>query len=135
MSTQTVTQTGSPTHPQLVAFDLDYTLWDLWIGTHITGPLRCHEDNVNEVLDKYGEKISFYKDVSKILQYLRTGSNSKENIIIAACSRTHASDLARECLRLLLVPPSAEGSTPTPAIEFFDELEIYTGTTLQDKAF
>ena len=56
-----------------------YTLWDLWIDTHVTGkyydsmscqrhrtalnmtlsihrlgPLRRHEDNVNEVLDKYG---------------------------------------------------------------------------------
>jgi len=130
---------SSESYPQLVAFDIDYTLWDLWIDTHITGPLRRHEDNVNEVLDKYGEKISFYKDVSKILQSLRLRSRSNSTdieeqttVIIAACSRTHAPDLARECLRLLLVPLSSnEGSTPTPAIEFFDELEIYPGSKIK----
>jgi hypothetical protein len=83
------------------------------------GPLRRHEDNVNEVLDKYessspfhvliillpcdryGEKISFYKDVSKIFQNLRLQSRSpsmssnstEQNVIIAACSRTDAPNL------------------------------------------
>ncbi|KAF8812858.1 magnesium-dependent phosphatase-1 [Phlegmacium glaucopus] len=129
-------------HPQLVAFDLDYTLWDLWIDTHITGPLRRHEENVNEVLDKYGKTISFYEDVSTILQNLRlrsrspvVDSNSKDiedqNIIIAACSRTDTPNLARECLRLLLVPTSVEESPPRPAIDLFDELEIYPGSKIK----
>lgn len=39
---------------------------------------------------------------------------------------------ADQCLRLLLVPPPKEqaSATPKPAIEFFDELEIYPGMSL-----
>ncbi|KAF8151504.1 magnesium-dependent phosphatase-1 [Crassisporium funariophilum] len=123
--------------PQLVAFDLDYTLWDLWIDTHVTGPLRRHKDTVNEVLDKYGDKISFYKDVPDILHGLRSQkavseNNEDQTVIIAACSRTHAPDLAKQCLRLLLVPNVADKtSPPTPAIDFFDEMEIYPGSKIK----
>jgi magnesium-dependent phosphatase 1 len=41
---------------------------------------------------------------------------------------------ANQCLRLLLVPPPKEqaSATPKPAIEFFDELEIYPGMRLCD---
>lgn len=126
-------------YPQLVAFDLDYTLWDLWIDTHVTGPLRRDKENVNEVLDRYNEKISFYKDVPAILHRLRRVGNL--NIVdrggavtIVACSRTHAPTLARKCLSLLLVAPESKigdaiGGT-RPATEFFDELEIYPGSKI-----
>ncbi|KAF9032409.1 magnesium-dependent phosphatase-1 [Panaeolus papilionaceus] len=135
---------GEPTdslerYPQLVAFDLDYTLWDLWIDTHVTGPLRRKGDALNEVVDKYNQPISFYKDVPGILHGIRARSNLKledgpdTTVIIAACSRTHAPNLANQCLRLLLVPPSAEHGVheAQPAIEFFDELEIYPGSKLK----
>ncbi|PPQ84485.1 hypothetical protein CVT26_003517 [Gymnopilus dilepis] len=146
-------------HPQLVAFDLDYTLWDLWIDTHVTGqakhpllpvlatlnrllgPLKRNGKAINEVLDKYGERISFYNDVPEILHGLSSRSLPVEGeaggetrrVTIAACSRTHAPDLAKQCLRLLLVPPSADGLSPEPkpAIEFFDELEIYPGSKIK----
>ncbi|KIM43958.1 hypothetical protein M413DRAFT_443026 [Hebeloma cylindrosporum] len=122
-------------HPQLVAFDLDYTLWDLWIDTHVTGPLRRNGNTVNEVLDKHGETIAFYDDVPRILHGIRGRSRTIDDddddedrkVIVAACSRTHAPDLADQCLRLLLVPPKHEDLTSEPkaAIHFFDELEIY----------
>ncbi|PPR04303.1 hypothetical protein CVT24_013376 [Panaeolus cyanescens] len=130
---------SSERYPQLIAFDLDYTLWDLWIDTHVTGPLRRKGDALNEVVDKYNQPISFYKDVPGILHGIRARSNLKleggpdTSVIIAACSRTHAPNLANQCLRLLLVPPSSESGEEEvkPAIEFFDELEIYPGSKLK----
>ncbi|KAJ3834278.1 magnesium-dependent phosphatase-1 [Lentinula raphanica] len=115
--------------PKLVVFDLDYTLWDLWIDTHVTGPLHRDKNNVNEVLDKYNRPISFYEHVPQILHRLRTA-----DVTIAAASRTSAPTLARSALNLLLVPPmndmkgSKEG--PAKAIDFFDQLEIYPGSKL-----
>ncbi|KAI0073977.1 magnesium-dependent phosphatase-1 [Panus rudis PR-1116 ss-1] len=113
--------------PKLVAFDLDYTLWDLWIDTHVTPPLKRDGNALNSVKDKYGEEISFYRDVPEILHRLRNAG-----VIIAACSRTSAPTLARRALSLLLVPPPAghKGESPTPAIKFFDQQEIYPGSKI-----
>ncbi|KAF9267016.1 magnesium-dependent phosphatase-1 [Marasmius fiardii PR-910] len=112
--------------PKLVVFDLDYTLWDLWIDTHVTGPLRREKNTHNEVLDKYGETVSFYKHVPGILHRLR-----KEGVKIAVASRTSASALARQALQLLLVPPpSKSDERAEKAIDFFDQSEIYPGSKL-----
>jgi len=111
--------------PQLVAFDLDYTLWDLWIDTHVTGPLRRDKDTQNEVLDRHGEVIKFYRDVPEVLHRLR-----EANVAIAACSRTHAPNLARQALGLLLVPPTNEGDKPLAAVKFFDHQEIFPGSKM-----
>ncbi|KAJ4465080.1 magnesium-dependent phosphatase-1 [Lentinula aciculospora] len=112
--------------PKLVAFDLDYTLWDLWIDTHVAGPLHRNKNIVNEVLDKYNQSISFYKHVPQILHRLRTAG-----VIIAAASRTSAPTLARSALTLLLVPPMKGSEDGTiKAVEFFDQLEIYPGSKL-----
>lgn len=56
-------------------------------------------------------------------------------VTIVACSRTHAPTLARKCLSLLLVAPDSKsgyaiGGVTRPAIEFFDELEIYPGSKI-----
>ncbi|KAF5348307.1 hypothetical protein D9756_010538 [Leucocoprinus leucothites] len=126
-------------YPKLVAFDLDYTLWDLWIDTHVRGPLHRNGSKVNEVLDRNNDSISFYKDVPSILHELRSAG-----VCIAACSRTSAPDLAYQALRLLLIPPPPSSSNlkangkasskskeeVTPAIEFFNQLEIYPGSKL-----
>ncbi|KAJ3834840.1 magnesium-dependent phosphatase-1 [Lentinula raphanica] len=109
--------------PNLVVFDLDYTLWDLWIDTHVTD-----KNNVNEVLDKYNRPISFYEHIPQILHRLRTAG-----VTFAAASRTSAPTLARSALNLLLVPPMDDSGSkegPVKAIEFFDQLEIYPGSKL-----
>ncbi|KAF9467506.1 magnesium-dependent phosphatase-1 [Collybia nuda] len=113
--------------PKLVAFDLDYTLWDLWIDTHVTGPFHRNKNTANEVLDKYNEPIKFYKDVPQILNRLR---GTQGQVKVAACSRTDAPRLARQALGLLLVPPETKDGELRPAIDFFDHLEIYPGSKL-----
>ncbi|KAJ7752422.1 magnesium-dependent phosphatase-1 [Mycena maculata] len=107
--------------PKLIAFDLDYTLWDLWIDTHVTGPLRRSGD---EVVDAHNVLVEFYSDVPDILRRLRD-----QDVTLAACSRTHAPDLARQALQLLLIP-GKEAEPPQPAIELFDDLQIYPGSKL-----
>ncbi|KAJ7276602.1 magnesium-dependent phosphatase-1 [Mycena rebaudengoi] len=114
--------------PQLIAFDLDYTLWGFWIETH-TGPLQRFGQD--EVVDAHGAPIEFYPDVPALLRRLH-----EQGVIVAACSRTHTTDLAREALTLLLVPAkdgddsTAEPTQPQPAIELFSNLQIYPGSKL-----
>jgi len=111
--------------PKLIAFDLDYTLWDLWIDTHVSGPLRRDGNKLNLVLDRYGNEICFYKDVPQILHKVRD-----EGVFVAVCSRTHAPSLARQALSLLLVPAKVgdEDGTPIAAEKLFDQMEIYPGS-------
>ncbi|KAJ6522778.1 hypothetical protein DFH09DRAFT_200616, partial [Mycena vulgaris] len=45
-----------------------YTLWDLWVDTHLTGPLYCSGD---AVVDADGTPVEFYSDVPGILRRLR----------------------------------------------------------------
>ncbi|KAI6010992.1 magnesium-dependent phosphatase-1 [Pisolithus microcarpus] len=134
--------------PKLIAFDLDYTLWDFWIDFHITPPIlqdratgTVYDSSTSDIY--YGRRnspniIEFYRDVPGILRNLR-----RESVTVAACSRTPAPKLAMEALRLMRIPngidtdalPSTacNGSndapnwttTTTPAINFFDQLEIY----------
>ncbi|OBZ73221.1 putative magnesium-dependent phosphatase P8B7.31 [Grifola frondosa] len=114
--------------PKLIALDLDYTLWDLWIDTHVSPPLRREGDALNEIRDKHNHNISFYHHVPEIFHRLR-----EAGVIIAACSRTSAPSLARQALSLLLVPAPAgnKHAPPTPALEFFDQLEIYPGSKIK----
>ncbi|KAI0268442.1 magnesium-dependent phosphatase-1 [Russula aff. rugulosa BPL654] len=107
--------------PKLIAFDLDYTLWPLWIDTLVGSSLKRDGDTLNEVHDSFGDKVSFYRDVPQILHRLRS-----TGVVIAACSRTRATALSS----LLLMPPKAgdDKSPIMPAVTFFDQLEIYPGT-------
>ncbi|KIY49628.1 magnesium-dependent phosphatase-1 [Fistulina hepatica ATCC 64428] len=111
--------------PKLVAFDLDYTLWPLWIDTH-TGPLHSDKDHPQRVLDKYDAPVEFYKHVSYILYHLRDAG-----VIIAAASRTCAPRLARQALTLITIKPDPGTSSKTSrAIDLFDRLEIYPGSKM-----
>lgn len=38
--------------PALAAFDLDYTLWPLWVDTHVDGPLKRKGEQFNKVVDR-----------------------------------------------------------------------------------
>ncbi|GAA5976520.1 hypothetical protein JCM5350_001717 [Sporobolomyces pararoseus] len=124
--------------PQMVVFDLDYTLWDLWVDTHVTPPLkRKGKDDVNQIYDKYGQQMCFYPEVPGILMDLH-----KSKIHIAAASRTHAPKAARQALTELLIPGSIDsddllkaGKAKTEqdlvsSINLFDSMEIYPGSKI-----
>lgn len=60
-----------PRWPRLVVFDLDYTLWPLWVDTHVDPPLK-RAKRINQVVDRYvlhalmlsgGQRLSFYDPV------------------------------------------------------------------------
>jgi len=109
--------------PRMMVFDLDYTLWPLWVDTHVRGPLRGSADGLT-VQDRSGEAYGFYNEVAGILTAIKA-----HDIELGAASRTSAPDLARSMLGLLRVPQhSQDGEDGAPkAVSLFDHLEIYPG--------
>lgn len=80
--------------PKLIVFDLDYTLWPLWVDTHVCPPLQKTEDGT--VRDRLGTKITLYKDVISVLEAV-----TAEGIKLAAASRTGAIEIAENLLDIL----------------------------------
>lgn len=130
--------------PKLVAFDLDYTCWPLWVDTHVDPPLRRKNDAINKVVDVSGTPLSMYPHVPSILFYLQ-----RKGVVVAAASRTCAPSVARQALNGLVLlddgahfmtqgvssrrsngGKSAPRPTPTKAMQLFDHLEIYPGCKL-----
>ncbi|WVO14640.1 magnesium-dependent phosphatase-1 [Cryptococcus depauperatus] len=111
--------------PLLVAFDLDYTLWDLWIDMHIVPPLKRLGDLLNQLVDRRGQNLSFYPEVPLVLAELK-----RRRIHIAAASRTSAPQIAHEALSLLLLE-GEEGGDHMKALSYFNTLEIYPGSKLR----
>ncbi|GAA5828450.1 hypothetical protein JCM11251_006255 [Rhodosporidiobolus azoricus] len=125
--------------PKVVVFDLDYTLWDCWCDTHVTPPLKRKGGEINKVYDRYGEPLSFYRDVPALLLQLH-----HSNIQVWAASRTHAPKVARQILSELLLPgslrpregedllkPRSSDNKTISAISLFDGLEIYPGSKME----
>lgn len=102
--------------PSLFAFDLDYTLWPFWVGTHPTPPFRFSTPTT--VVDHIDTPYGFYDSVPRILHALRGKA-----ILIAAASRTPSPPDARQVLSLLQI----EGDN---AIDYFDHMEIYPGSKI-----
>ncbi|KAG8626971.1 hypothetical protein KVT40_005916 [Elsinoe batatas] len=126
--------------PKILVFDLDYTLWPLWVDTHVTPPLKPSADGLT-VQDRYGEKFGFYKDVAGLLVHAK-----EKGMMVGAASRTSAPDVAEKALRLLTVPIGSgggegegggekeggkgrggKGENGPMAWSLFDVLEIYPG--------
>lgn len=50
--------------PKACVFDLDYTLWPLWVDTHVSTPLKRKGNALNKVVDRYGTTLSFFPHVA-----------------------------------------------------------------------
>ncbi|KAK0550266.1 hypothetical protein OC846_003746 [Tilletia horrida] len=115
--------------PSVFVFDLDYTLWPLWVDTHVDPPLKRRGQDLNCVYDRSGTSLSFFPHVSTILFFLK-----RNKIPIGIASRTSAPDAARQALRGLHIVDTAgpeEEQTPVPAISLCDHMEIYPGSKIR----
>ncbi|XP_050999099.1 magnesium-dependent phosphatase 1 isoform X2 [Acomys russatus] len=79
--------------PELVVFDLDYTLWPFWVETHVNPPFRKKRDGT--VQDIRGKSIRLYPEVPDVLERLLS-----LGVPIAAASRTGAVQGANQLLEL-----------------------------------
>ncbi|SJX60361.1 related to magnesium-dependent acid phosphatase [Sporisorium reilianum f. sp. reilianum] len=139
---QSLTTLSSPSAgplPGLVVFDLDYTLWPLWVDTHVDSPLRRRGSDINRVHDRNGQPLSFFPHVPAILLWLR-----RSGVPVAAASRTSAPAVARQALNALFLVDDAhllddehneenegkEHPRVVKAIDLFAHLEIYPGSKL-----
>ena len=114
--------------PKLVVFDLDYTLWPLWVDTHVSPPLKAAPDHASAT-DRLGEEFSFYVDVPAVLQAL-----PRAGVRMAVASRTSAPTIARDMLKALHLPAVAEveGSRARKSVDAFDGgLEMYPGSKVK----
>jgi hypothetical protein len=58
--------------PQIIVFDLDYTLWPFYADCHITPPLKKVKKNGEEILvDSTNYEIHGFKHVDLILKTLK----------------------------------------------------------------
>ncbi|XP_050999098.1 magnesium-dependent phosphatase 1 isoform X1 [Acomys russatus] len=94
--------------PELVVFDLDYTLWPFWVETHVNPPFRKKRDGT--VQDIRGKSIRLYPEVPDVLERLLS-----LGVPIAAASRTGAVQGANQLLELF------------DLVKYFAHREIYPG--------
>ncbi|KAI5481660.1 magnesium-dependent phosphatase-1 [Pseudohyphozyma bogoriensis] len=123
--------------PRAVVFDVDLTCWPVWVDTHVDPPLKRKGNDVNLIYDRYGQSLSFYPDVPKILMDLH-----HSGVHLGAASRTGDPKAMRQGLTEMLIPGSKRPPTKpnalkpfvpsetTSAITMFDSLEIYPGSKL-----
>ncbi|RKF53292.1 DNA repair protein rhp41 [Erysiphe neolycopersici] len=110
--------------PKMIVFDLDYTLWPLWIDTHVTPPIRSSSQQ-DGVKDATGQTYKFYKDVPYILRAI-----TDCGIKIGIASRTSAPEIGEKMLNLIHI--TAKNGESKKVNEFFDYKEIYPGRSTSE---
>nr|XP_039262096.1 magnesium-dependent phosphatase 1-like [Styela clava] len=95
--------------PKVIVFDLDYTLWPLWVDTHVDLPFKKLKNG--DIVDKYETVVNLYEDVPQILETLQ-----QKGITMAAASRTPAIDVAESLLDIMDLN------------KYFSAKEIYPGS-------
>ncbi|CCD23220.1 Mg-dependent acid phosphatase NDAI_0B01860 [Naumovozyma dairenensis CBS 421] len=110
--------TETKSYPDVAAFDLDFTVWPCYCDTNLSPPFKeVYNKNkeVHTLVDSCGYKLSFYKDIPKIIIDLK-----KNGVRIVSASRTWAPEIAKQCLRQFKI--EYEGQI-IPMIELFDDLQ------------
>ena len=116
--------------PKLIVFDLDYTLWDFWIDTHLEPPFTLTRaatfstgastkqppvlTATSLVHDSTGKSIELYPGVEALLHSL-----SHAGYHLAIASRTHAPESAKALLELVQLT------------SLFSHAEIYPGSKVK----
>ncbi|KAI8352821.1 magnesium-dependent phosphatase-1 [Choanephora cucurbitarum] len=107
--------------PEMIVFDLDYTLWSEWIDCTY-GPPYTYEEKNNSIVNHRGEVLSLFEHTTAIISTIKSFPNTK----IAIASRTSTPEWARKALRLLRIPEL--DSTLEQNIDYF---EIYPGSKIK----
>ncbi|ORX67671.1 hypothetical protein DL89DRAFT_269434, partial [Linderina pennispora] len=102
--------------PELIVFDLDFTLWSCWIDTHTNGPPYRLAAN-NKVKDRYGDTMELFSDVPRVLDLIMQLPNTR----IGIASRTDRAEWAKQI-------QSDIGVKKKKMIECIDFMEIYPGS-------
>ncbi|CAI2183693.1 6207_t:CDS:2 [Funneliformis geosporum] len=127
--------------PSLFVFDIDYTLWPIWIDTHVSGPpFKADPSNPHCVKDRHGKLIKLYSEVPEIFRLIKNCSRPH----IAVASRTHEPEWARKVLSIMPFSASKDcDSVKFPAsnsskgvnyrslADIIDYDEIYPGSKLK----
>ncbi|CAG8433835.1 9598_t:CDS:2 [Ambispora gerdemannii] len=112
--------------PLLFVFDLDYTLWPLWVDT-LEPPFKAVPSELYMVEDKNNYEIKLYPNVPHILNFIKKNIPGSK---IAVASRTDKPKWAREILSLMSFPAQPKGETIVSLSEIIDFAEIYPGSKL-----
>ncbi len=84
--------------PEIIVFDLDYTLWPYYVDCHVSPPIRKNKNNI--ITDTQNFEVRGFDHVPKILKTLREhclGPNQH----LAIASKSTTPELARQSLDLL----------------------------------
>lgn len=119
------------TNPQLIVFDLDYTLWDCggtWCDC-LTPPFIQTEAGPQ---DRFGRIVTLYDDVMEILDWC-----DSNDITMALASRTGEPGWARELLEMLGVSDRFEYNEifPSTKVIHFRNLNKNSGIGYEHMLF
>ena len=123
-------------HPDLIVFDLDFTLWYPEMYELEGAPFKLVNGNI---FDSAGEQVNLFDDVSEILMRIKT---EFLNTKIAVASRTTYPHWANTCLELFTIGPHSLKSVihhseiyPENKQIHFQELHQKTGIPFENMLF
>jgi magnesium-dependent phosphatase-1 len=104
--------------PQLIVFDLDFTLWHPEMYELAGAPFRKDDRGVVTACD--GEEVHLFPDVHAILCEI-AHSSVFQGTEVAVASSTSYPEWARECLRLIEVKHDSTASVTTTTSRIISE--------------